>query len=380
MRVFRNLFVILPSQREFSIIYIYTLLNMRHLHIQCLSLLAVMTCLLTACTDTKKQETKAAVAVSAIVVGGDTHTGSCEYVGTVVERSGTSLSFEVPGKVMKLMVDNGDPVRKGQLLAVIDPTSLREAHRATLATLKQAEDACKRFEPLHRQGTISDIKWMDLQTKLEQAQTAEQLARTQLSHTQLTAPFSGVISERPAEQGMNVMAGQPIYHLVDIAGVDVKVSVPEAEVSAIRIGSKASVKVSAVGGRSYMAIVKEKGVVANAVSHTYDVKLAISGSDGKLMPGMVCSVWLHAGASDVKDEATTSSVQISVPTNAVKLDADNRRFVWMVVAGKAKRQYVTIGDFIPGGVSITDGLRPGDCIITDGSQKVSEGMKVKVNK
>lgn len=351
----------------------------RFRQMQCLSLLAAMTFFFAACSDNKKQESKAPVAVSAIEVGAESHEGSSEYVGTIVERSGTSLSFEVPGKVMKLMVDNGDPVRKGQLLAVIDPTSLRETHRATLATLKQAEDACKRFEPLHRQGTISDIRWMDLQTKLEQAQTAEQLARTQLSHSQLFAPFSGIISERPAEQGMNVMAGQPIYHLVDIAAVDVKVSVPESEVSAIRIGSKASVKVSALGGRSYMATVKEKGVVADAVSHTYDIKLSISGSDGKLMPGMVCSVWLRAASSAVNSESS-SSMRISVPTNAVKLDADNRRFVWLVEAGKAKRQYVTIGDFISGGVSITDGLRPGDHVITDGSQKVSEGMKVKVNR
>lgn len=341
----------------------------RFKQIQCLFLLAVMAFSFTACSDNKKQETEAPVNVSTISVGEDANACSREYVGTIVERSGTSLSFEVPGRITSLMVDNGAPVRKGQLLAVIDPTSLRETHRATLATLKQAEDACKRFEPLHRQGTISDIRWMDLQTKLEQAQSAEQMARTQLSHTQLTAPFSGVISERPAEQGMNVMAGQPIYHLVDIAGVDVEVSIPEAEVSSIRIGSKASLKVPALEGRNFVATVKEKGVVANTVSHTYDVKLAISGGAGKLMPGMVCSVWLHA----------SSSKQISVPTNAVKLDADNRRFVWLVEGGKAKRQYVTIGDFIPGGVCITDGLRPGDCVITDGSQKVSEGMRVKVN-
>lgn len=339
---------------------------------QCLSLLAVMTCFLMACTDNKKTDVRKSVAVSAIVVGGDTNVEGSEYVGTIVERSGTTLSFEVPGKVTRLMVDNGDHVRKGQLLAVVDPTSLRDTHRATLATLKQAEDAYRRFEPLHRQGVISDIRWVEIQTKLEQAQTAEQLARTQLSHTQLTAPFAGVISDRPAEQGMNVMAGQPIYHLVDIAGVDVKVSVPEAEVSTIRIGSRARVIVSAADGRSYQATVKEKGVMANAVSHTYDVKLAIAGSDGKLMPGMVCSVWLDAGATP------SATAQPSVPINAVKLDADNRRFVWLVVGGKAKRQYVTTGDFVPGGVSIASGLHMGDRVITDGSQKVSEGMKVDV--
>ena len=348
-----------------------------------LLLLAVLTGMLTACSDAKKQEAKAPVAVSTVTVGEDAHAGDKEYVGTVVERTGTSLSFEVPGRVMKLMADNGDHVRKGQLLGVVDPTSLRDAHRAALATLRQAEDACKRFEPLHHQGVVSDIKWMDLQTKLEQAQTAEQMARTQLSHTQLIAPFSGVISDRPAELGMNVMAGQPIFHLVDIAAVDIKVSVPESEVSAIRVGDKARVKVSAVGGRTYMATVKEKGVVADAVSHTYDIKLAVQGSDGKLMPGMVCSVWLDADAqpSNEKQSAaemeSAKDMQLTVPITAVKLDADNQRFVWLVVGGKAKCQLVTIGDFVPGGVSITSGLRPGDQVITEGSQKVSEGMKVK---
>lgn len=353
---------------------------MRRLDIHCFFLLAMMTGLLAACSDAKKQEAKAPVAVSTVTVGEDAHAGDKEYVGTVVERTGTSLSFEVPGRVMKLMADNGDHVRKGQLLGVVDPTSLRDAHRAALATLRQAEDACKRFEPLHHQGVVSDIKWMDLQTKLEQAQTAEQMARTQLSHTQLIAPFSGVISDRPAELGMNVMAGQPVFHLVDIAAVDIKVSVPESEVSAIRIGSKARVKVSAVGGRAYGAIVKEKGVVADAVSHTYDIKLAVQGSDGKLMPGMVCSVWLDADAQPADEMQSAKEMQLIVPITAVKLDANNQRFVWLVAGGKAKRQLVTIGDFVPEGVSITSGLRPGDQVITDGSQKVSEGMKVKGNK
>lgn len=358
---------------------------MKRLQTVCFWSLFVWAFLLTACSDSKKQDDKAPVAVNTIVVGSSPNANGSEYVGTVVERTGTSLSFEVPGKVVRLMADNGDHVTKGQLLATIDPTSLRDAHRAALATLRQAEDACKRFEPLHHQGVVSDIKWMDLQTKLEQAQTAEQMARTQLSHTQIVAPFSGVISECPVEQGMNVMAGQPIYRLVDIAGVDINVSVPEAEVSAIQIGAKAKVLVSAVGSRTYQATVKEKGVVANAISHTYDIKLAVIGSDGKLMPGMVCSVWLDAKkpasvTTSGLPASVSSSLQLSVPLTAVKLDADNQRFVWTVVRGKAKRQLVTIGDFTTDGVIVTSGLQAGDIVITDGSQKVSEGMKVKDNK
>lgn len=78
---------------------------------------------------------------------------------------------------------------KGQLLATINPTTVKEAHRATLTTLKQAQDAYRRFLPLHQSGTISDMKWVEIESKLEQAKAAESIARQQLSHSTLTAPL-----------------------------------------------------------------------------------------------------------------------------------------------------------------------------------------------
>lgn len=333
--------------------------------------LIVAVMLLWACANKKDNTPKAPVAVSVVTVGGTDSGVSSEYVGSIVERSGTALSFEVPGNVLRLMVDQGDHVSKGQLLATLDPVTLRDAHQLTLTTLHQAEDAYRRFEPLHKQGVVSDIRWVEIQTKLEQAQSSERLARTQLQCTSLVAPFSGVISERTAERGMNVMAGQQIYRLVDISSVDVKMSVPEGEVSSINVGARARVSVKAVGGKSYEAVVKEKGVEANAVSHTYSMKLGIVNSDGKLMPGMVCSVEMA--------EVSQSSVgTLAVPLNAVKLDSDNRRFVWLAVAGKAHQQYIIIGNFVEGGVIVTSGLKAGDKVITEGSQKVSEGQDLRI--
>ena len=333
--------------------------------------LIVAVMLLWACANKKDNTPKAPVAVSVVTVGGTDSGVSSEYVGSIVERSGTALSFEVPGNVLRLMVDQGDHVSKGQLLATLDPVTLRDAHQLTLTTLHQAEDAYRRFEPLHKQGVVSDIRWVEIQTKLEQAQSSERLARTQLQRTSLVAPFSGVISERTAERGMNVMAGQQIYRLVDISSVDVKMSVPEGEVSSIKVGARARVSVKAVGGKSYEAVVKEKGVEANAVSHTYSMKLGIVNSDGKLMPGMVCSVEMA--------EVSQSSVgTLAVPLNAVKLDSDNRRFVWLAVAGKAHQQYIIIGNFVEGGVIVTSGLKAGDKVITEGSQKVSEGQDLRI--
>ena len=338
-----------------------------------LLVLFLLPLLMVACGDRKQPVAKAPVTVSVCVASSGDANGAAEYVGTITERMGTSLSFEVPGRIERLLVDNGDHVAKGQAIATIDPTSLRDAHDMALATLRQAQDAYRRFEPLHRQGVISDIQWVEVQTKLDQAKSAETLSRTQMSRTTLYAPFAGVIANRSAERGMNVMAGQAICRVVDIAGVDVLVSVPEGEVSHVAVGGRARVTVAAVGGRSYTAVVKEKGVTANAVSHTYDVKLAISGADGRLMPGMVCSVVMQGAQGEV----ATSPGVISVPVDAVKLDSDNRRFVWLVLGGKARRQYVTVGDFTNRGVCITSGVRQGDLVVTEGSQKISEGMRVR---
>lgn len=327
-----------------------------------------------ACSSKKDKEPKPPVAVSTVTVSESSSGSGHEYSGIVIEREGTALSFEVPGNIVTLRADNGDRVSRGQLLATVNPTSLRDAHNLTLSTLHQAQDAYRRFEPLHKQGVLSDIKWVEIQTKLEQAKSAEQMARTQLQRTSLTAPFAGVISERAVERGMNVMAGQKVYKLVDISRMDVRMSVPEAEVATIKEGDKARVTVSALGGQQYEAVVCEKGVEANALSHTYDIKLAVSATGGKLLPGMVCSIKMDGGSS-----ATSGGTQaLSVPLNAVKLDSDNRRFVWLAVGGKAKLQYVTIGDFTDNGIAITSGLHAGDRVITDGSQKVSDGMSVKI--
>ena len=352
---------------------------MKKVHIQIIVILmAVWT--MVACSDKKPQtQQEAPVKVNVVTVGDDPSVELNSYVGSIVESSGTSLSFEVPGKIVSLTADEGDRIAKGQLLGTVDPTTLRDAHAQAVTALRQARDAYKRYEALHKQGVISDIRWVEVQSQLEQAESAEHMARTQLGRTHLVAPFAGVISQRTADQGMNVLAGQQIFRLVDIATVDARISVPEKEVSGIHIGAKAIVNVAAVGNRSYCAVLTEKGVEADVVSHTYTVKLRIANTDGKLMPGMVCNVNLSNHSTNQNSSSALAPV-LTVPLDAIKLDADNRRFVWTAVDGKACQQFITIGDFTETGVIVTQGLHAGDKVITEGSQKISQGMSITTDK
>ena len=328
--------------------------------------------LLAACGSEKKpQEAETTVPVRVLVVNPVAGVASDTYVGTVEEKSGTMLSFEVAGSIRTLSVDAGQKVHRGQVLAVLDETTLKQAYEAARATLKQAEDAARRFEPLHAQGTITDLQWVEVQTKLDQAKAAEGIARKQLAHCVLRAPFSGVVSSRSADPGMTVLPGQPVMKLVTIDHVQVKISVPEKEIPQIRTGQEARFTVPALGGAAFGGKVTEKGIAANPLSHTYEVKISLPNPQGQLLPGMVCSVSL--------DEREAGTTQLVIPASAVQLDTDGRRFVWIVKDGTASCRFIEAGRLTgEDSVVISSGLKPGDRVITSGAQKVSDGMKVKV--
>lgn len=333
-----------------------------------LFVLSVAAALLASCKGENKDKGRTETAkVAVVAIGGGEYAADNSYVGTVDGGSSTILSFETGGNITRLLVGEGDHVSRGQLIGTVSPTTLQDSHYATVVTLEQARDAYTRMKKLHDEGVVSEIKWVEVETKLRQAEAAERISREQLSHTNLYAPFDGVITAKEAEQGMNVLPNQPIYKLAKISTVDVNFSVPEREITNIAVGSKAQVRVDALDGRVYEGVVADKGIVADGVSHTYNVRLAVQNSDGKLLPGMACAV-SHA--------VRGSSSPIVIPMNCVELDTDNTRFVWIVVGGKAHRRNITVGDFAGGGIQVRSGLSLGDRLITEGAQKVSEGMRV----
>ena len=333
----------------------------------------IISCMMLAgCTEKSRKLEKKNVKVETISVGNTNLGGTKDYVGTIEEKIGSTLSFEIAGNITSIRVEEGDRVSKGQLLATINPTTVKEAHRATLTTLKQAQDAYRRFRPLHQSGTISDMKWVEIESKLEQAKAAESIARQQLSHSTLTAPFAGVIAAKNVDLGTYVLPGQPVLKLANVAQVNAKISVPEAEISHLHVGDKVKLTVAALSGAIFRGTISEKGIDANPISHTYDVKVGITNPQGRLLPGMVCNAQVQGSAA--------TPFHITVPSQSIELDVDNSRFVWTVVNGKAHQQPVTTGDFEGDGIVILSGLKAGDQVIINGQQKVSEGMNVDTAK
>ena len=150
------------------------------------------------------------------------------------------------GTVKKIYVDLGERVTQGELIAEIDPTSIRSSYDAAKSTLEQAEDAYKRMKLLHDKGSIAEMKWIEVQSKLQQARSMEEVARKNLKDCKLYAPYSGVISEKNIEAGQNVMPGVPVAQLVGVQDLKVKISVPETEIANIQKNQKEKIIISAL--------------------------------------------------------------------------------------------------------------------------------------
>ncbi len=335
--------------------------------------LAAGSVMLQSCGFKKEKSTVAQpVKVDVIAARGSNRTPGRSYSGTVENDGAADMSFTVAGTLKKIYVKPGQRISKGQLLAEIDDASLRNANQIAEATLAQARDAYERLKKLHDADALPDIQWVDVQSKLRQAESAAAIARRGVSDARIYAPITGIVSEKFADEGQTVAPGLPVVRIVSIGDVKVSISVPEAEIGAMKPGMKAIVSTDAANSAPLEAVLVEQGVVANPLSRTYDVKFKTSNPDGALRPGMLCNVALEAPAAS--DSAARA---IIIPANAVLLSADNRNFVWLASAGRARMQYVSIGSLLPEGVEITGGINPGDSVIVAGMQKVCNGTKIQ---
>jgi RND family efflux transporter MFP subunit len=293
------------------------------------------------------------------------------YVGTVEESLAVSLSFSGMGTVERVVVDEGQKVKKGQLLATLNAATVENSYRAMQAQLEQAQDAYDRLAKVHENGSLPDIKFKEVEAGLQQAKSMAAISKKSLDDCRLLAPCDGVIADRGVEVGTNAMPGVAAFKLVAIDRVRVKISVPENEIGSTTRGQEARVEVPALDNAVFTGKIELKGVSANPLSHTYDVKIEVDNTANNfspLLPGMVCKVRLNRG----------ERTGIVLPNQTVQVSHDGKYFVWIAGGDKATRRFVTVGGLTDYGVMITDGLSDGEYIISEGYAKVSEGMAISI--
>lgn len=303
------------------------------------------------------------------------------YTGEVRARHEHLLGFRIAGKVVERKVDVGAMVKKGELLARLDPQDVLLAAQAANAQVGAAEAALalarsefERSERLHQTGFISASALDSRRSALDAADAALRQARAQAGialnqseYALLRSEQAGVVVEAPVEPGQVVAAGQTVFRVVQPEPREVLINVPESRIQAYTLG-QAAVILPLGHDKPYVGAVREIAPVADPATRTYALRVAIAAPDALLSLG--------ASAHVVFDEARSAGV--TLPLGAVTaVDASAR--VWLVggddTVGPAP---VVIDGIHENGVRVTSGLEEGSRVVVAGVHRLVEGERVRV--
>jgi len=330
---------------------------------------------LIACTNNKQVQenkpTNKGIKVVVSPVKEEVNYLNLKYSGTVEASKVIPLTFRTSGTIEKISVDVGDRVVKGQLLASIDKTDMQNIYNVTRAKYEQAKDAYDRLKSVHDQGSLPEIKWVEMETNLEQAKSSLEIAKNNLDKCDLRSPVDGVIGRKNIEPGQSAIGASisPI-ELVEIETVYVKVSVPENEISKIKKGQSAVFIVSALDDKQFQGVVTNVSPVADVISRTYTVKIKVENPKYELKPGMVCDVTL---------KINQIPHALTVPYSAVSKDDNGNTFVYTVSNdGKhANKQVIETGFYNGSNIEVTKGVSKGELVISEGINKLSDNCLIE---
>lgn len=334
---------------------------------------------LAACSAKNTEREKAPIRVvvekvSAQAVASDGKT----YVGVVEENQATVVSYTTMGTLKHVAVSEGQAVGRGQLIAELDDTQARNMLAAAEAQNRQAEDALQRYKILHDEGSMTEAQWVEVQSKVDQARSELAIARRNVADSRLEAPVSGIIGKRYLAAGETALPSQPVVSILDISSVKVKIAVPEREMKDITSTTPTTIFVEAIGREFHGGLI-EKGVQADALTHTYDVRVRVDNKGRELLPGMVAKVkTLSPSSLSGKEQSPSPTTFFTLPITAVQQRADGTFFAWTVSKDNtAHRTTVTTGTIVGNRIEILSGLSDGQRVVTEGYQKLSEGTKTQ---
>ncbi|MHA6885686.1 efflux RND transporter periplasmic adaptor subunit [Ralstonia pseudosolanacearum] len=313
--------------------------------------------------------------------------GTVEFSGDVRPRVESRLGFRVPGKIIARLVDVGATVRKGQVLARLDPTDLALAQQSAQAQLQAAKtdrdlaaSDLKRFSELFAKGFISaaeqqrhQANYDAAQARYDQAAAGYRNQSNQAAYATLEADADGVVTSVDAEVGQVVSAGQPVVRVAQTAEKEVVIGIPEDQVDALRKSPDVRVKLWADPSRSLLGKVREIAPAADPVTRTYTVKITVPNPPPDLKLGMTAvATFVRPGGG-----ADSGGMGVRVPITAL-LQEQGKNEVWLYDAASqtVKPVPVTVGAPRDNVLLVTGGLSPGQTIVTAGVHLLKAGQRV----
>lgn len=307
------------------------------------------------------------------------------YAGEIRAREESALSFRVGGSLVRRLVDAGDRVRRGQLLAELDAGDAAAQARAAQAQLSAAEAELARasaerarYAALEQQKLVSRSA-LEAQTTAQAAAAGQaraaraqlDVARNQAAYTRLLAPRDGVIASRLAEAGQTVAAGQAVYTLAGDAGREVAIALPERRIREVRAGQPVLVELWSAPGQRLPGRVREISPAADPQARTYAARIALEGeAAGAVELGQSARVFIQESGE---------RAALAVPLSAVQRGADGKSTsLWVVdpASGRVRLVPVRLGRYAEDVVPVLGGVATDAWVVAAGGHLLREGQKV----
>jgi RND family efflux transporter MFP subunit len=304
-----------------------------------------------------------------------------EFVGVVRARYETDLGFRVASKIVARLVNVGDRVREGDVIARLDPRDLQlqvESAQAelTAATSNLAQAAVDelRFAGLKSRGyaPVADYDRKkaakdEAEGRMERAQRSLDLARNQLRYAELRADADGVITATLAEPGQVVAVGQAVVRLAHCGETEAVVALPETWLGEAR-ASQATIRLWSAPKRQFAARLRELSPQADATTRTYAARFTIEDPDDTVALGMTATVTLsHAADASVAKLPLSALLNRGAGPSVYVVDD----------SGEIEVRPVTVASFTEDTALISSGVNSGDRVVTLGVQKLDAGQKVR---
>lgn len=325
---------------------------------------ALMGC---ASNSTENKQTTAPVEEPAVIV----KTATAELQSVNVTETYTSeikpykendITPAVAGlHISKIKVDVGDHVRKGQVLVVMDQTTLKQ-QELNLAT---TEDSYNRMKPVHEAGGVSDQQMIQLENQLNlQREVVENLRK----NSTILSPITGIVTARNFESG-DLFAQMPILHIMQINKLKVMANVSEQYYTSVKVGQPVSIEVDIFPGEVFEGKVSRINPALDAATRTFGVEITIPNGKERLRPGMYARATFSMGERE----------NVMIPDQALqKQTGSSERYVYVIKDGVAEYRFVKDGRRVGDKIEILEGLTAGEQVATTSFTRLINGKKVEV--
>lgn len=300
--------------------------------------------------------------------------GDIRSTGTLVFKHEVTMGFKVAGFIAGFSVDVGDVVKKGQVLARLDPTEVRSRNADAEAQLGNAKQALKRSKELFDKGFVSQARLDDAQMAVQRATAGRAATQFEEAKARLVAPVDGVVLSKLVDVDEVVSPGAPILVIGETkSGLVLKAPISDTQITRLRVGDKALVVFSGLPG--VQASVSRLAAQADQRTGSFDVELRLADVPDGLRSGLVGAARIQPSVSNAAASA------VAIPALALLEGRGDQAAVFVIDGGnKARRASVRVAGFLDDVVLIASGLVNGDQVVTSGAPYLRNGQKVLIVK